>query len=751
MQGNSHTDTERILRSFEVAPGSRFSQEAVRRGVRKLYALGLLEDVEVQTAEHGEVVDLIVIVKERPHITKVEIVGNQKRETSEIEKKVFLRVGEAFSGVAANHQLDTLRQWYRDEGFPRATVQVESDTAGQAGGVLLRLRISEGERLRITQVRFEGVHAFESKKLRKSLVTKPKGLLGGGQLKDESFVEDREKLEGYYHNHGYRDARVTDVRTDPGTEARALTLVVTIEEGPRYVLGDVQWSGATVLKTTELENLWKRRPAEVYDRSRIQRAQAETYGEYAERGYLYLGVEPLETVRGDTVDVSFAISEGRPSNVRFVQIEGNRGTREHVIRREIDVREGDRFKRSALVRSQGDLMRLGFFENVDIDFQPADSTDVDLTLRVKEKSVGTASAGASYTGETGFTFFVELGHNNVLGNGQALQLHLERGAEREDYYLSFTEPWFRGSPTLLGISVFNSQRARDIYDEKRVGASVRLGRPLPWPDYSRGTVSYRLEDVTIREGDVALTPEQQALLSGVKFNEPTRTSSVELGFMRNSTDNPFYPKKGTRLTGSSEFAGGPFGGSVNFNKQRAEGRAYLPSLLKGVTTMLKGRIGFVGEYQDQRREVPAYERFRLGGGTTLDPLRGYDDYQIVPRENVRDVQVAIDTVTTGADSGRVVYNTSRTRYPGGRWMTAWTIEQQFAIAHPLHGVLFLDAGNAWNFVKQYRPLDLQFGAGAGVRLEIPILGNVGFDYAYGFDRDDGPRWVGHFLLGPASF
>jgi outer membrane protein insertion porin family len=173
-------------------------------------------------------------------------------------------------------------------------------------------------------------------------------------------------------------------------------------------------------------------------------------------------------------------------------------------------------------------------------------------------------------------------------------------------------------------------------------------------------------------------------------------------------------------------------------------------VLKSFTTMLRGRVGFVGEYKDQRVELPAYERFRLGGGTTLDPLRGYDDYQVVPGENIKDVLVISRIDTTGATPD-TIYTGVLTRYPGGRWMSAWTMEQQFPIANPLRGVLFFDAGNVWNFVRQYRPLDLKLGAGVGVRLEIPILGNIGFDYAYGFDRDDGPRWVGHFLLGPTSF
>src|SRR5262249_28252386 len=144
----------------------------------------------------------------------------------------------------------------------------------------------------------------------------------------------------------------------------------------------------------------------------------------------------------------------------------------------------DQFKRSALVRTQGDVFRLGIFSDVQMDFAPAESTDVDINVKVTEKQVGTASAGAGYTSEAGLTRFLEPGPTNVLGTAQAPQHHLERGGKTSNYLLSFTEPWFHDTPTLLGFSAYNSSIDRDFYQEKRVGASGQIGRPLKRPDYS---------------------------------------------------------------------------------------------------------------------------------------------------------------------------------------------------------------------------------------------------------------------------
>jgi outer membrane protein insertion porin family len=654
-----------------------------------------------------------------------------------------MKVGESYSPTIAATQIDSLLHYYHEEGFARAKITAKADTLEGRNEVHLRFVVDEGEKVRITAIRFEGRQAFPEKRLRKVMKTKPKWFLGGGQLKDETFAEDREKLEGWYHDHGYRDMTVEEFKLEPGAEPRALALVVRLNEGRRYLQGSTTWTGNQVLATTELEKSWPKKGGPVYNKSRIQRAVGDAYGAYAEQGYLYVNVDPRETVVGDSlVDVAFAITEGAPSHVRRVSITGNKGTREKVIRREISVREGDKFRRSALLRSRDDVMRLGIFTEVTPDFTPAESSDVDLVFRVAEKQVGTASAGAGYTNEAGLTGFLEIGHNNVLGNGQQLSLHLERGGRREDYQLSFTEPWFHDSPTLLGFSAYNTFRILEEFDQKRRGVSGRIGRPLPWPDFSRGSVSYTFEGLkftNVRSG---------IQLGGIHVGEEELTSTLETNFLRNSTDNPFYPKKGTRLTANDEFTGGVFGGDLHYHRHRYEGRAYLPSVLKRLTTMVRLRVGTVDGYPWRHDIVPDYSRFRLGGGNTADPLRGYDDYQVVPPKFVRYDTTYFDLDRNdGKDTTRV----TRIRYPGGRYLTLFTMEQQFPIAHPLHGVLFFDAGNVWDLRREIKPFDLKVGAGLGFRMEIPLLGNIGFDYGYGFHRDDKPRWTGHFMLGNVNF
>jgi len=762
--GNKLTDADRVVRSFEVPAGARYSSEMVRRGIVKLVALGLFDDVWVEKRAHDAVVDLVIHVKERPRIGKIEFTGQRHKDLAELEKRETIKVGEIYSPSAVQTQIDSLMRWYHDEGYAKAQIKAELDTTGVArtSTASLRFILDEGDKVRITAIHFAGAHAFAEGTLKKQLKTKGKGVFGGGEVKDENLEEDVQKIEAFYKSHGYRDARVTGHDLTPGRKPHDLTLTWTVEEGRPYRMGNIAWEGNKVVPLAELKKLWTPRYLERYDASKIERTQGGAYAAYAERGYLSVGIDARETVRdSNVVDITFGIAEGPPSSIRYVLVQGNKNTREKVIRREIEIHEGDRFRRSSLVRTHDDLMRLGIFEEVQPDIQPADSNDVDLILKVKEKQVGTASAGAGYTGTTGLTGFLEIGHNNVLGNAQTLSLHLERGARLSNYFVSFTEPWFKDTPTLLGFSVYNSSTDRDIYTEQHTGGSVKIGRPLAWPRYSRGSLTYRLEDVKIyalnHAALAAQAGQDSAVLAGFLRNEgrPVRTSSLTLDFNRNSTDNPFYPTRGTRLLWTSELAGGPFGGQTNFHLSRIEGRWYTKTpLFRPMTTMFKVRTGLLGKYTGQNLDVPVYERFRLGGGSTLDPLRGYEDYQIVPDKF--DYIAPHQVILSHTDSlGGTVSDTStvysRVRYPGGRFFTVYTVEEQFPIVHPLHGVLFFDAGNTWDQFNEIRPFDLKMGAGIGFRMEIPLLGNVGFDYAYGFNRDDGPRFKAHFLLGNINF
>lgn len=722
--GFANVDSLVILRTFGLKAGDGYSRNSVSAAVRRLYATGLFTDVDVSDEPVPGGIALVVRVRERPRLQGIFFAGNQKIEEKTLKEKITVADGQLLDPNLLELDSRKISDTYAEEGYALARVTAKTDSIGP-GVVRVTFMIIEGSKQKVRAIEIHGSRVFPAGDLVGAMKSKMPGFLKSGTYKPSRVEEDMTALRLFMRSRGYRDAEVDSIRPADTPDKKGVVLHVYVREGPRYRFGNMSWSGNTAVPTAALEFVTSCVPGTPYDESKVQKTLQSSYELYQETGFLFLSIDPKFSDRDTIVDIAFTVQEGQRSRVADVRITGNTRTKENVIRREATVRPGDIFRRSALMRSQRDIFGLGYFQDVQVDYQPTgDSADINLTLKVQEKQTGTASAGAGYSSQSGLTGFLELGHNNLFGNGQTVSIRLERGGKRKDLQLSFTDPWFRDNPITLGFDIFNTNRALDFYNRQDVGGGVRVGRPLPWPDYSRGVIGYDLRDVKLDEFDPFTLGEPSDLTRLRVTQWPRRVSSINLTLTRNSTDNPFNPNRGSRLTWGATLAGGPLGGVENYTKQWIELRNY-SRLHRPFTLMLRGKAGFLAG-----GTVPDYERYRLGG-TTADYLRGYTDYYVVPRENI-----------TKDALGRVI-----DRYPGGRSMLVLTTELQFPIAEPLRGLFFFDAGNTWNSTGDLDLGDLRKGAGIGFRMEIPALGRVGLDLGYGFDREEGGRWQTHFQLG----
>jgi outer membrane protein insertion porin family len=751
VKGITGEDSVRVLRVFGVDTGTGLTAPVLREALRRVWALDVMDDLWAEGKSANDSTAIVLHVVPRPRIQRMEFVGNKKIKSEELGKKTALITGSRLSPVALFAALDSLKRVYREKGHVRTDVQAETRQEGPEK-VDLIFHITEGPSAHVRAFAFEGANAFMASQLQHQLASKKAGFLKSGKLDPDKLDKDITKLTDFYRAHGYRDVQVNrdSLRFSPNGES--ITLAYHIDEGPRYRMGQVTWSGDKSLTPGQKAAIGLPLPGGWYNGPLLRKSVEDTYAAYAENGYLYVAVDPEETVRdSNVVDVALQVQEGQPSHIRWVNVTGNSRTKEKVVRREISIHEGDIFRRSALIRTQQDVFRLGFFQDVQVDFKPADSTDVDLYLKVVEKETGTASAGAGYSSEGGLTGFIQLGHNNLFGNGTAISIALERGARTNTYNVTYTDPWFRDSRTTMGFSLFNQSQLTSVtgsgttldYNDKRIGGSIRFGRPLRAIDrYLHGYVTYKLEDVNIAVPDTTLTAAQVELEKLIQQGRNT-TSSMEFSFTRDNTINPFYPTGGMRVSESNEFAGRLLGGTVSYYKFEIDARNYFHSLLRPVTSMIRARTGIVGNYGDP---VPQYETYRLGG-TTFYGLRGYEDYEIVPTQNIHTVP---DSQYVVADSSWHHFAT-QVRYPGGRVFGIVTFEQQFPIVHPVHGLLFAEAGNTWNDPHEMSFHGIKKSAGLGIRVEVPLLGNMGLDFGYGFDRSPAPGWRTHFLLGNMFF
>ena len=728
VDGNARAESLLVIRSSGLEMEHPAPPAALANAVRALYQLGLFSDISIfdETAEDASGRTLVFRVIENPRISTVRWEGTDKIGEEDLRSEIEVRAGDLLSRRKMFDATKALRTYYQDQGYAAAEILPMVEREGDGGEVNLVFQITEGKRAKIKGIVFEGNEAFSADKLRGEVQLKPNGLFRRKRYTAERAREDVGRIESYYHNRGYRDAEVVNHEAVFSEETEGeIVLRYDISEGPFYRFGHVEWTGNAAVETVDLERVSAVRTGEAFSQEKVELTLSEAYGLYTEHGYLVgLDIFPAVSTEGDTVDVAFQVREGEPSKVHEVRIVGNSRTKERVIRRELTLIPGNLLRRSVLMRSQRDVFALGYFEDVQVEYKNfGTGSDIDVILRVKEKSSGTATAGAGFSSETGITGFLEFGHNNLFGTGKSLNLHLERGSRRKTYDVSFTEPWAFDTPTSVGFHVFNTVRDLDFYDEKTRGFSINLGRPwfFRTPDYSRVFLSYSLEDLEFANFS-SLDERSEAYLRASNGT----VSRLTFSFARNSTDNPFYPTGGSRTTFRSEFAGGLFGGEVDYLKPSVDHRNYFVPFWKP-TIMLRHRLGYLLGYS-RGANLPANETFRLGG-TRTDYLRGYDDFYIVPDDNIG----------IGSSGTEI-------RFPGGNVMYSFTAEYQFPLFNPVHGLFFFDAGNTWNTVRDVSLSDLRKGVGAGIRLEIPLLGNVGFDYAYGIDRG---KWQPHLIIGPA--
>lgn len=719
--GASRTSDADIRTHLGIDEGESWNPRVLTEGLSRLLARGLYRDAAAWVTREPEGLHLWIRVEEKPVLAGVEIEGAKKVGKDDLREQITLAAGSLWDEAAAQEDRAAIRRKLRDEGYHRAEVAGETESRPD-GKLFLRYRITEGDKTRVRAIRFAGNVHLPADALSEVMETKPRKWHGGGDFDQEKFAADLEAIVAEFGARGYLDARVVrhDLQYD---DEGGLTIVIEVAEGPRYYAGEVKIEGNDRVPDAEVLGAIRLQRGGLFSEREFDATVEALYEVYGERGHVYAGIAPQRTARGDTVDVTFQIEEGEPAYVGRIDITGNLSTREKVVRRELLLVPGDIFRRSALVRSHREVFSLGFFEDVQVktDVSP-EGSDINLVFDVKERETGQFLAGASYSGEFGLVGSLEMAKTNFRGTGQSASVKWEFGRFGQ-VELSFTEPWFRGTPTSVGVDLFDTRLRRESYTEKSRGAALRVGRPLPWLDYTRAFVRYEWDNWKVAaetEGVSAAT----LLTRTLRFAGRGTSSSIEGTLLRNSTDNPFFPTRGMVTRLSSEYSGGWLGGDTGFQRHIVDQQLLLP-LWRSLVLSVGARSGAISPYSGG--QIPVFEKFRLGG---IGPngIRGYPDLDVVPRGN---------------DPAE-----------GGRAMLITRAECRFPVNGPqLSGLGFFDAGDVWNSPSGLAPTSLRRGAGLGFRVQVPGIGTLGFDYGYGFDRGPelgGPGWELHFNIGSAS-
>ena len=721
-----------VLTTIGLEPGVHLSQDNVQEAVRALDALQVFSDIQLW-AEPGETAQglkLIVVVQEYPTLEALRFRGQDEIDEKDMEEAIELVVGQVVAPKDVARGRQRILEMYGEKGYLRAEVEGQLFDGEEEGSVILQYDIEEGDKVKIAAIEIHGNEAFDDGRIRKQMETKPKRWYRKGEFQADVFDEDKQRILAFYRSEGYQQAVILRDSIYYDDSRRRLYIDLEIDEGRQYFVRGLAWEGNELFTAEQLADQMKVEAGDVFQYSATELAFLAKSA-YYERGYLDTEVIPHEQIHGDSIDVTFRIFEGEPWRIRRIDFAGNVKTREKVLRREIALLPGDVFKSSQLQESQRRLHMLGFFDNVEVQDRASVAGDeklIDLTFNVQERRTGAASMGAGYSDTYKLVGNIGLQIPNFRGLGQSLDFSWEFGTRRKQFLVGFTEPWLLDTPTSTSVRVYSlTQQYLEAFDFHRNSVSVRLGRRLKKPAFASVTLGYQLR--TQKYSDFAANSDSLAALPRY---QPQTTSSLEVVFRRDTRDLPDFPTRGSVISYTPELASSLIAGDVDFHRHALTANIYRPSFWRFVLA-LETKFAVIDGFSSwDDRHITFWDRFTPGGVDWWDgQVRGYPDASLGPRDA----------------AGNAL---------GGRSMMTLNLEYRFPITErQVVGLVFADAGNAWSGVYDFNPIDVRRSVGVGFRVLTPMLGMIGFDFGYGFDRRkvDGrqPGLSTHFQFGPRFF
>lgn len=729
IEGNEKTDSGAIMRRISSQAGDRLDSDRLREDIRQVFAMGYFDDVQVEAEETPDGTRLTFMITEKPVISQVVITGNRRVKESDIRERIAVLPNTIINPGLVSQAATNISQLYKEKGYHDALieheiVETEQDT------VNVRFEIEEGQRVYIREINFTGNDTFSARQLRREIDTKTKGIFSwftrSGRLQPEILEQDRARLAAFYHNHGFIDARIGDAEIEQDDDRLLITF--NIEEGARFKVGELGLADDLLFPEEELLALIELQDEEYFNR-RVLREDVERLSDrYAQEGYAFVQVEPRVSRDDESrrMDIVFQINKDVLVHINRIIIRGNTRTRDNVIRRQVEVAEGDILDTTAIRESMENLQRLNFFEDIDVRPEPALMRDdlMDINIEVTEKPTGTFSIGAGYSSMDKIMVMGQISQENLMGRGQRLAFQADMSSNAAYYNLSFTEPHLDDSDLLFGFDLYNWRRDYTDYTRKSTGGALRFGYPLG--EYWRLNWGYGYERTTL--SDVSDNASYW-----ITHSMDIRDSSfVRLGVSRDTRDDRRDPTRGSYHDLGLKHAGGPLGGDAAYSRFEGSTTWFFPwdnipvlqqsrsEWLNSTTFRLKGSMGYVRENESDK--LPIYERFFLGG---LRNVRGFETASISPRDPATDERIGGDKMW----------------YMNSEWI--FPIVEDIG----LKGLVFFDAGNVYSKGDNWSFDDLRKSVGFGFRWLSP-MGPLRLEWGYNLDPEhDERQTVWDFTMG----
>jgi outer membrane protein insertion porin family len=703
--GNVKIEEGVIRGAVKSREGGPFSNEQVREDLRSIFGLGHFTDVQVDIKSTPKGKEIIYIVAEKPSIKEVLILGNDKVKLDDIKEKVTLTPRSILNLGKVVENADEIRKVYFSKGYYGVKVEHQVDSL-ETNEAVVTFRITEGPKGHIKKIVLKGNRKIKSSDLKKVMMTKEWTLLSfitkSGILIEDALKNDTQLLNAYYYDHGYLDAKVAQPKIDL-RDPKRIQIEIEIEEGPQYRLGTIDFKGDVLTTKEDLFKDLKLKRNDIYRNSAV-REQIRSYTEkFANEGYAYVEINPETSIDSKNLLVHLTFEVEKKKRVSFEKIEvmGNTKTRDKVIRRELQVGEGEIYSGTDLNESRDRLRRTGYFKEVGFSTSRG-STDekINLDIKMEEAPTGALSFGVGYSSIEKVVGSASLSEQNLFGMGYKGLLRFQLGAESSNFKASFTDPYFLGYPYSAGIDLYNEDIAYfDTYSYKVLGGDLRLGKELT--KRIRLDTMYKLEDVDIYD-----VRDDASYIIKAQEGKAT-TSAISFTLSMDSRDDYYVPTRGAKHSLSAEYAGGILGGDNYFVKAFLETSWFFPLPLSTVLN-LRGKFGIIEPYGG--KETPINEMFFVGGIYTI---RGFEYGMAGP--------VDINGDPMGAEK-MVVFNAELTFF----------LSREIG----LRAALFFDIGKGFNEWSDMTPL--RTAAGPGIRWFSPV-GPIQIDLGFNLSPRKGEK------------
>ncbi|MEZ5774419.1 MAG: outer membrane protein assembly factor BamA [Hyphomicrobiaceae bacterium] len=715
--GNRRVEQETVKSYLQIGPGDAYDAYLVDQSLKALFGTGLFADVSID--REGGV--LVVTVVENPVVNRVAFEGNSDVDDDTLAAEVQMKGRSVFTKARVQADVQRILDVYQRQGLYAASVEPKLIQL-ENNRVDVVYEITEGPSTKVVSINFIGNKAFSDSQLRDVISTTENNFfsfLKNTDIYDPDRLNlDRELLRQFYLKNGYADVQVISAVADLDRGGSGFYLTFTVEEGPLYTFGTVQIeSNVADVDGNTLVGSVSTSSGDVYDAAALEKSIEEMTLSVAEQGHAFVQVRPRvdRDPINRVINVTYVIEEGPHIYIERINVIGNLRTQDYVIRREIQIGEGDAYNKLLVNRAKKRLQALGFFKSVDMAVEQGSTADrVILTVTVIEDSTGEISFGGGYSTSEGVIFDVTLKERNLLGKGQFVQLKLSGSLERMQVDFSFTEPRFLDQNISAGFDAFHREQnltQEAGYKSRKTGAGVRLGFPLTDELGLQTRYVFSREEVYDVKDDATLFVKQQEPLSYV--------SSVGYTLAYDTRNLANNPTRGVYLEIAQDLAG--VGGDVNYIRTTAEGRGYYP-LTDKVTLVARVVGGSIEGWNGD--DVRINDLFYKGGET----VRGFRRGGFGPR----------DLRTTDALGAQYYYAaTAEARFPFP------FIPEELGLS----GAVFADAGTAFGATDAAKALDasgdlklvddasIRSSVGASLIWNSPV-GPLRFDYAWVLTHED---------------